>query len=82
MSKFRYPVDIDQFQKIREQGMLYVDKTDMMYDLVDKYSYVFLARPRRFGKSLRCNALKAYFRGQKGLLEGVKVMELERQWTK
>ena len=82
MSKFRYPVDIDQFQKIREQGMLYVDKTDMMYDLVDKYSYVFLARPRRFGKSLLCNTLKAYFKGQKELFEGLKVMELEKQWTK
>ena len=62
--------------------MLYVDKTDMMYDLVDKYSYVFLARPRRFGKSLLCNTLKAYFKGQKELFEGLKVMELEKQWTK
>lgn len=81
MSKFRYPVDIDQFQKIREQGMLYVDKTDMMYNLADKYSYVFLARPRRFGKSLLCNTFKAYFKGQKELFEGLKVMELEKEWT-
>lgn len=48
MSKFKYPIDTDQFQKIREQGMLCVDKTDMMYDLADRYGYVFLARPRRF----------------------------------
>ena len=82
MSKFRYPVDIDQFQVIREQGMLYVDKTDMMYDLADRYTYVFLARPRRFGKSLLCNTFKAYFKGQKELFEGLKVMELEKQWTK
>ncbi len=80
MSKFRYPVDTDQFQKIREQGMIYVDKTDLMYDLVDKYGYVFLARPRRFGKSLLCNTFKAYFQGQKELFEGLKVMELEKEW--
>ena len=88
MSRFRYPVDTDQFQNIREQGLLYVDKTDMMYDLADKYSYVFLARPRRFGKSLLCNTFKAYFLGQRELFEacpeqgrrGLKVMELEKEW--
>ncbi len=62
--------------------MVYVDKTDMMYDLADRYSYVFLARPRRFGKSLLCNTFKAYFQGQKELFEGLKVMELEKQWKK
>ncbi|MBQ0022600.1 MAG: AAA family ATPase, partial [Prevotellaceae bacterium] len=82
ISKFRYPIDNDQFQVIREQGMVYVDKTDMMYDLADRYTYVFLARPRRFGKSLLCNTFKAYFKGQKELFEGLKVMELEKQWTK
>ena len=80
MSRFRYPVDTDQFQKIREQGKLYVDKTDMMYDLANEYNYVFLARPRRFGKSLLCNTFKAYFKGQKELFEGLKVMELEKEW--
>ena len=80
MSKFRYPIDNDQFQEIREQGLLYVDKTDMMYDLANKYRYVFLARPRRFGKSLLCNTFKAYFKGQKELFEGLKVMELEKEW--
>ena len=80
MSKFRYPVDTDQFQEIREQGKVYVDKTDLMYDLVSKYKYVFLARPRRFGKSLLCNTFKAYFKGQKELFEGLKVMELEKEW--
>ncbi|MDO4949148.1 MAG: AAA family ATPase, partial [Bacteroidales bacterium] len=80
MNKFRYPVDTDQFQTIREQGMLYVDKTDMMYNLAAKYRYVFLARPRRFGKSLLCNTFKAYFQGQKELFEGLKVMELEKEW--
>ena len=80
MSRFRYPVDTDQFQGIREDGKLYVDKTDMMYDLASKYNYVFLARPRRFGKSLLCNTFKAYFKGQKELFGGLKVMELEKEW--
>ncbi len=82
MSKFRYPIDNDQFQEIREQGLLYVDKTDMMYNLANSYKYVFLARPRRFGKSLLCNTFKAYFKGEKELFVGLKVMELEKQWKK
>ncbi|MDD7661100.1 MAG: AAA family ATPase, partial [Bacteroidales bacterium] len=52
MGRFLYPVDTDQFQEIREQGRVYVDKTDMVFDLVSRYKYVFLSRPRRFGKSL------------------------------
>lgn len=82
MSKFKYPVDTDQFQIIREQGLLYVDKTDLMFDLANRYRYVFLARPRRFGKSLLCNTFKAYFQGQKQLFNGLKVMELEKEWNK
>lgn len=80
MSRFLYPVDTDQFQKIREQGYVYVDKTDLVYDLVHKYNYVFLARPRRFGKSLLCNTFKAYFQGQKELFKGLKVYSLEENW--
>jgi len=82
MSKFVYPIDNDQFQKIREQGKVYVDKTDLIYDIVNvrKYEYVFLARPRRFGKSLLCNTFKAYFQGQKELFEGLKIMDLEKEW--
>lgn len=82
MSKFKYPVDTDQFQIIREQGLLYVDKTDLMFDLANRYRYVFLARPRRFGKSLLCNTFKAYFQGQKQLFNGLKVIELEKEWKK
>ena len=82
MRRFVYPVDTDQFQRIREDGKVYVDKTSMIYDLVNvkKYQYVFLARPRRFGKSLLCNTFKAYFQGQKELFEGLKIMELEKEW--
>lgn len=82
MSKFKYPVDTDQFQIIREQGLLYVDKTDLMFNLANRYRYVFLARPRRFGKSLLCNTFKAYFQGQKELFNGLKVMKLEKEWKK
>ena len=78
--RFRYPVDTDQFEDIRKEGKVYVDKTDMVYDLVDRYKYVFLSRPRRFGKSLLCNTFKAYFQGQKELFEGLKIMELEKEW--
>ena len=80
MRRFRYPVDTDQFADIRKDGKVYVDKTDMVYDLVDRYKYVFLARPRRFGKSLLCNTFKAYFQGQKELFEGLKIMDLEKEW--
>ena len=80
MSRFKYPVDTDQFKLIREQGLVYVDKTDLLFDLVSRYRYVFLARPRRFGKSLLCNTFKAYFQGQKELFEGLKVMDLEKEW--
>ena len=80
MRRFRYPVDTDQFADIRKDGKVYVDKTDMVYDLVDRYKYVFLARPRRFGKSLLCNTFKAYFQGQKELFDGLKIMELEKEW--
>lgn len=80
MSKFRYPVDTDQFQEIIEQGKLYVDKTDMVYSLANNYKYVFLSRPRRFGKSLLCNTFKAYFQGQKDLFQGLKLSEFEKEW--
>ena len=82
MRRFVYPVDTDQFQRIREDGKVYVDKTSMIYDIVNvkKYQYVFLARPRRFGKTLLCNTFKAYFQGQKELFEGLKIMELDKEW--
>ena len=80
MGRFLYPVDTDQFQEIREQGRVYVDKTDMVFDLVSRYKYVFLSRPRRFGKSLLCNTFKAYFQGQRELFGGLKIMDMERDW--
>lgn len=80
MGKFLYPVDTDQFECIIEDGKVYVDKTDIMFDLVRRYRYVFLARPRRFGKTLLCTTLKAYFEGKKELFVGLKIAELEKNW--
>lgn len=77
----RLPVGIQSFKKIREEHFLYVDKSDIVWQLAnngDRYNY--LSRPRRFGKSLLVNTLQAYFEGKKELFEGLKIMELEKEW--
>ena len=77
----KYPIGIQNFEKIREGGYLYIDKTDMIYDIVKGGQYYFLSRPRRFGKSLLISTLEAYFSGRKDLFEGLKISELEKEWT-
>ena len=77
----KYPVGIQTFENIREGNYLYVDKTALSYDLVNRYKYVFLGRPRRFGKSLLISTLQAYFEGRKDLFEGLAVSGLEKHWT-
>ena len=77
----RYPVGIQTFEKIIEGGYVYVDKTDLMWQMTHQGSYVFLSRPRRFGKSLLSSTLRSFFEGRKDLFKGLKVMELEREWT-
>ena len=77
----KYPIGIQSFEKIRQGGYVYVDKTDLIYKLA-KGSIYFLARPRRFGKSLLISTLKAYFEGRRDLFEGLKMMDLEQEWTK
>ena len=76
----KYPIGIQSFEKIRKGGFVYVDKTDLVYKLAQGSVY-FLARPRRFGKSLLVSTLKAYFEGRKDLFEGLKMMELEQEWS-
>lgn len=66
MQERKYPVGIQDFEKLRTKGCVYVDKTDMIFSLVQK-DYVFLNRPRRFGKSLLSSTLKYYFQGRKDL---------------
>lgn len=76
----RLPIGIQTFEEIRTEGYLYVDKTELVYKMTHEYKYVFLSRPRRFGKSLLCSTLKSYFEGRKDLFEGLKVMEQEKEW--
>ena len=78
----KYPVGIQDFAKIREDKFIYVDKTDLVYELVNRINYVFLSRPRRFGKSLLLSTIRYYFEGRKDLFEGLKIMDLEKEWEK
>ena len=76
----RYPIGIQTFEKIIEGNYVYVDKTDLVYGLVQE-NVCFLSRPRRFGKSLLISTLEAYFLGKKELFDGLKIAELEKDWT-
>ena len=79
----RLPVGIQSFDVIRKEGYLYVDKTDIIWQLANtnkKYNY--LSRPRRFGKSVLVDTLEAYFMGKKELFEGLKIMQMEKEWMK
>ena len=76
-----YPVGIQDFEKLRQNGCVYVDKTDLIYHLSRKF-YVFLSRPRRFGKSLLSSTLKYYFQGRKDLFQGLAIEKLEQEWEK
>ena len=76
-----YQVGDSSFTKIRTQGRLYVDKTDLVYRLTHDYDYCFLSRPRRFGKSLLVSTLEAYFLGRRELFAGLAMEKLEKDWT-
>ena len=78
----RLPVGIQSFKEIRTDNYVYVDKTDLVWylaNLGDKYNY--LSRPRRFGKSVLVDTLQWYFEGRKDLFEGLRIMDLETEWT-
>ena len=80
-SKRKLPVGLQSFEEIRSKGYLYVDKTDMIWQLANsgtKYNY--LSRPRRFGKSILVDTLQMYLEGRKELFEGLKIMQLEKEW--
>ena len=76
-----YPVGIQNFEKIRKDGYIYVDKTALLYQLVKTGQYYFLSRPRRFGKSLMISTLEAYFIGKRELFKGLDMERLEKDWT-
>ena len=79
----KLPVGIQSFEEIRKQGCLYVDKTDIIWQLANRgKKYNYLSRPRRFGKSVLVDTLEAYFMGKKELFEGLKIMQMETEWVK
>ncbi len=78
MNDRRLPVGIQAFNTIRKEGYLYVDKTDLIWQLANRgKKYNYLSRPRRFGKSVLVDTLQAYFEGKKELFDGLKIMDLE-----
>ncbi|MDV3106088.1 AAA family ATPase [Segatella copri] len=79
----KYPVGMQTFDEIREKSYLYIDKTKYIVDFREKgMKYVFLSRPRRFGKSLFASTLQAYFEGRKELFEGLAIADYEKEWVK
>lgn len=78
----RLPLSLQSFEDLRKRNYIYVDKTQYIYMLVNQGKSYFLARPRRFGKSLLCNTLRAYFEGKRELFEGLKIYNWEKNWTK
>ena len=79
----KYPVGIQTFSKIREKGYFYIDKTQYIAEFREKgMKFIFLNRPRRFGKSLFASTLQAYFEGRKELFEGLAIADYEKEWMK
>ena len=76
----KYPIGIQTFENIIEDGFVYVDKTDLVYSLATEGKVYFLSRPRRFGKSLLISTLESYFLGKKELFKGLKIETLEKEW--
>jgi len=77
-----YPIGIQTFSEIKERNYLYVDKTELVYRMTHGSSdYLFLNRPRRFGKSLLISTLRSYFEGRKDLFAGLAIERLEKEWT-
>ncbi len=76
----KYPIGIQSFDRLIEDGYVYVDKTDMVYSLAKEGAIYFLSRPRRFGKSLLVSTLKNYFLARKELFKGLKIEALEKEW--
>lgn len=76
----KYPIGQQDFIFLRENDFVYIDKTHLIHNLVESRKYVFLARPRRFGKSLLLSTIQAYFEGKKELFKGLAIEKLESNW--
>ena len=82
MARKLYPIGIQTFERIRKEDRLYIDKTEYVYKMTHTDStYIFLGRPRRFGKSLLVTTLQSYFEGKKDLFKGLAIENLEKDWT-
>lgn len=81
MKGLKYPIGIQTFAKIREENFLYVDKTDLVANIVGNGGYYFLTRPRRFGKSLLMSTIEAFYRGKKDLFKGLAIENMDLDWT-
>lgn len=82
MKRKKSPIGVQDFKSLIEDGYLYIDKTDIIYELINDGRNAFLSRPRRFGKSLLCSTLRYYFQGEKELFKGLRIYDLEKDWTK
>ncbi|MGN0049956.1 MAG: AAA family ATPase, partial [Prevotella sp.] len=76
----RLPLGIQTFSNIIEDDMLYIDKTEYIWNMIHLSKYIFLSRPRRFGKSLLVSTLQAYFEGRKDLFKGLFIETVEKEW--
>lgn len=77
-----FPIGVQDFAKVRNEGKYYVDKTDLVYRLTHTNDYYFLNRPRRFGKSLLVSTLECYFEGLRELFTGLAMDRLEKEWKR
>ena len=75
-----YPIGIQDFESLRNDGYVYVDKTALIYKLATTGRYYFLSRPRRFGKSLLISTMEANFRGKRELFKVLAIEQLEKDW--
>lgn len=82
MAVRKYPIGVQDFKGMIEDNWLYIDKTDLVYQLAHSHKTAFLSRPRRFGKSLLCSTLKYYFEADRELFKGLKIDSLETEWIK
>jgi len=80
MAERKYPIGIQTFSEVIRGRYVYVDKTDLVWQLAHYAKFIFMSRPRRFGKSLLTSTLESYFRGERELFEGLKIMGLEQEW--
>lgn len=80
MSEIKFPIGIQQFEKLRREGYVYIDKTRYIHQLINTGCYYFLSRPRRFGKSLLMSTIEAFFQGKKELFKGLAIETLAQEW--